>query len=349
MYFNFQKRRQGFTLVELLVVIAIIGVLVALLLPAIQAAREAARRMSCSNNLKQLGLALHLYHDVHNNFPQGVNMVDGTNNAYATPGWSWGASILPHIEETGLYDTLGVDQGLLPANILSATFSPVVDTFLCPSDTGPELNEERDGQLPVAPAKSNYVGALNSSLEIDPLSPPTNLIVNGWGGPQSKDTYDGCFGVTPRNDGPSFIGFKDITDGTSNTIALGERAWTVGTDVGNARAANALVMSGNSNVGNARKMDNSDGIASVLADGTFGINTLSFGGTALPGRSLNGSTRGGFSSLHPGGAQFAMADGSVQFLAETIEFTPLLAADNPASGVFQRLVSRNDGQPVGEF
>ena len=104
--------RRGFTLVELLVVIAIIGLLVALLLPAVQAAREAARRMRCSNNLKQIGLALHNYHGVHNTFPPGNSI----NNNYANHAWGWGSHLLPFLEQATLFQAIEVDRLTLREN-----------------------------------------------------------------------------------------------------------------------------------------------------------------------------------------------------------------------------------------
>lgn len=139
--------RQGFTLVELLVVIAIIGILVGLLLPAVQAAREAARRMQCSNNLKQLGLAVQNYHDVYKSLPSGfiTNYPAGALNTAAMMSvtqrthWSWGAFVLPYIEQTALYNTLNPGQtsmdGLLatPGGLAALTTS--LPSFQCPSDT----------------------------------------------------------------------------------------------------------------------------------------------------------------------------------------------------------------------
>ena len=103
-------RCKGFTLIELLVVIAIIAILVALLLPAVQQAREAARRSSCKNNLKQIGLALHNYHDVHNVLPPGYLRYANSASTWSGPGWGWGVMILPQIEMTGMYDALRIDE-----------------------------------------------------------------------------------------------------------------------------------------------------------------------------------------------------------------------------------------------
>src|SRR6056297_4055498 len=125
--------KRGFTLIELLVVIAIIAVLVALLLPAVQQAREAARRSSCKNNLKQLGLALHNYHDTHGMFPINWGTgYDGTTNPTSSIQFSWMTYILPYIEESALYDTINFNEALDDPNN-NAAASTVIDTYLCPS------------------------------------------------------------------------------------------------------------------------------------------------------------------------------------------------------------------------
>lgn len=185
------RKRVGFTLVELLVVIAIIGILVGLLLPAVQAAREAARRMQCSNNLKQLGLAAHNYADAHKTFPSGFvsSLIDpGAPAAAELTVWTWGAFILPFIEQGNLANTLQVSKLPLsaalatPAGLVAAT-TPLAG-FACPSDSGPALNDfgqqyagtadvyptnspqfttyekkaTPDGTTRIAIAKSNYIG-----------------------------------------------------------------------------------------------------------------------------------------------------------------------------------------------
>ena len=157
--------KRGFTLVELLVVIAIIGVLVALLLPAVQSAREAARRMQCVNNLKQLGVATHNYHDTYLTFPSGFIR---TSNAQ---GWGWGALTLPFIEQGPLHDRLQVTRANLDAVIASPPpdLAELVQTslaaFHCPSDTGfdanrilPPGNRGRNGIAGIQPGMSNYKG-----------------------------------------------------------------------------------------------------------------------------------------------------------------------------------------------
>jgi prepilin-type N-terminal cleavage/methylation domain-containing protein/prepilin-type processing-associated H-X9-DG protein len=233
------KMRRGFTLIELLVVIAIIAVLIALLLPAVQAAREAARRAQCINNLKQIGLALHNYHQTNNVFPQGhgesADALAYGDKAYAGwTEWSAHAEMLPYIEGGNIYSSINFDYcGGWGAGVsINITgWTSVVNSFLCPSDT----NADRGG-------------------------PPTNSIayaINNWGGnscyPPGTNSYRGCIGTTTSrygwqtgyacctpdpmnlNGGQSgrpvstglFVywlsfGISDCTDGTSNTIAFAE-------------------------------------------------------------------------------------------------------------------------------
>lgn len=172
------KKSGGFTLVELLVVIAIIGVLVGLLLPAVQAAREAARRMQCSNNLKQLGLALHNYHDTHNKFPSAQyfcrsDMPCTTGRPTWKQGWFWSASVLPFMEQGNMFASLRMDLDLFhPLNFnLVATNLP---SFGCPSDASRQLFSRPEGAVPgrgpehdVVFATTSYVvsgGAFNDSF-----------------------------------------------------------------------------------------------------------------------------------------------------------------------------------------
>jgi len=185
---------QGFTLVELLVVIAIIAVLIGLLLPAVQKVREAASRISCANNLKQLSLALHGYASANDAFPPGYKAL-----GYAA-GWGWGAYILPHLEQKTIYDGLGVPTQLIGQGLNPAPPTPLSQTrlsvFICPNDTGPDLNVLKRNH-----AKSNYRGICGPSI-------PAFFIA---------DTDYG--GVLFQN---SRIRIMDIADGTSNTLALGE-------------------------------------------------------------------------------------------------------------------------------
>jgi prepilin-type N-terminal cleavage/methylation domain-containing protein/prepilin-type processing-associated H-X9-DG protein len=183
----------GFTLIELLVVIAIIGVLVALLLPAVQAAREAARRASCTNNLKQIGLAFHGYHDAHDRLPMGYTYTPG----YIRGGFGWGAMVLPNLENRPLFDATNFGLPLWnAANTTTATTA--LRSYLCPSDDTSEGRFlERDG---FKYAKTSYVACFG----------PGNMDAN-------PDDRRGLFS---RN---SSTRFADVTDGLSQTLAGGER------------------------------------------------------------------------------------------------------------------------------
>lgn len=168
--------RGGFTLIELLVVIAIIAILVALLLPAVQQAREAARRSSCKNNLKQLGVALHNYHDTHRVFPPGYVI----NSAFSTPcsgsngrnGYGWGTMILPFVEEAALYDALKAETNDFAANrdwnctgsqTAKDLVAQVIDTFVCPSDAKGPISNTANASGDCA-AKSNYIGVSGGDI-----------------------------------------------------------------------------------------------------------------------------------------------------------------------------------------
>jgi prepilin-type N-terminal cleavage/methylation domain-containing protein len=238
----------GFTLVELLVVIAVIGILIGLLLPAVQAAREAGRRLQCGNNLKQLGLALHNYHSAHRSFPAGylsLRTRDGLGPSWASldpvtwdaaPGWSWSAQLLPFVELSNLAAQLRFDRPLWePAN------QPLVGSslplFRCPSDSGeraPFSILGRDGSaLSWLPAdfrlgRSSYVashgqescwGECGSALTAE-------VFTNIYTSTTTTVRVDGDVSVVA--DGPFFrnssVRFRDVTDGTSNTVFLGEHS-----------------------------------------------------------------------------------------------------------------------------
>jgi type II secretory pathway pseudopilin PulG len=203
-------------LVELLVVIAIIGVLVALLLPAVQQAREAARRMSCSNNLKNIGLALHNYHDIHGKFPIGHQYqghFDGDPmSAQGGSGFGWATGLLPFIEQGNQFDQF---DPAFPAGDSSVTRNLEVcqtplKLFSCPSDTKPD--QANEGAIPNA-ATSSYQGAGTS--------------YNGWSDhtvnqSPARDRFNGVFGRTNRQ---RMVGIRDITDGTTNTVMVAEVKW----------------------------------------------------------------------------------------------------------------------------
>ncbi len=333
------KRQSGFTLVELLVVIAIIGVLVALLLPAIQAAREAARRTQCTNNLKQIGLALQNYHAAKNTFPPGYIWKYGApeGNEHDPRGnWSWGALIMPYMELSSLYQNLDVNKRTLSENIDIASnlyaMQSLFPMFRCPTDEGPATNTARpfdgistSGQYLTL---SNYIGVNGC-----------DLLRRVPEGPQRA-------GIFHEDDGTPI---KKITDGTSNTLMVGERTWrrvvqgTNKTDDIIAGAATLLGIRG-------RREWSIYGVADSMGDGSFKINYS--GGPATDFTLAQQRSMRAYGSEHVGGAMFALADGSTRFIDESID------ADLDAEGVtiqkdpnsvWENLCAREDGNVIGEF
>ncbi len=342
---TFSQRRSGFTLVELLVVIAIIGILIALLLPAVQAAREAARRSQCTNNLKQLALATHNYHDTFRSFPSGFMKSPNNTNGNDLNQWGWTALILPFVEQQALHDRIkpGPNQlEVLATTLLSGTslgvLSEPIAVFRCPSDVGPNANTSRDrfpwsaGGNTGRPATSNYVAATDSWRN---SGNNANLTCG------SGQLATAAVGIFTQN---SDTKIRDVTDGTSNVIALGERRWRVKLDDG------TLYTVGAANVFGVRRANAEGTRADQVACGCPKINLNLSADTA-------NRKQQGFSSEHPGGAQFALADGSVRFISETIQFDAgadgTTCADDATlcdvDTTWERLISMQDGNPVGDF
>ena len=333
-----KSRSRGFTLIELLVVIAIIAILVSLLLPAVQQAREAARRTQCKNNLKQIGLALHNYHDVHGLFPTGsVPQTDGTANFVNQASFGWSSFILPQIEQANIFNNLGISELSLFEVTSSNAGSmedlnrifPALSFYQCPSDTtGPNL---RAGSR-----RPDFNGANESGITNSWRPPTMNYIgvvgvrdINRPLGPTSVP-QNGLFYNASR------VRFRDVTDGTSNTLAVGEREDRCGAG---------------SWIGNRAPR----GGGTRGADYTFGRVSVNLNDPISTG---SANCTDGFSSLHVGGAQFVLADGSVRFVSENIDSNPtgngqidtaLTTAEINALGTFQQLGLRDDGRVVGEF
>ena len=323
------RRFHAFTLIELLVVIAIIAVLIALLLPAVQQAREAARRTQCKNNLKQLGLALHNYHDTFRKFPLNrfSNRNVGTNfmtPTYGTLGWL--AMCLPFIDQSPLYNTINssdqtmnrVNEAIIsgiPANV--AARRTVITAFLCASNpqepmvsngagSGDDWGSGLDG------GRTDYVGNMGW-MNAGHRDCPQGIYGGNWNGAAWADATDGgtmagCNGVIGWQ---GCIGLQQITDGTSNTMAvLEDHHWV------------------------------SKATPSRIQNDSLWMGGYAIHSTKMP---INWDPAGDFrcdqwSSIHVGGAHGLLADGSTRFVSE-----------NCAWQVRQALGTRAGSEPLGDY
>jgi prepilin-type N-terminal cleavage/methylation domain-containing protein/prepilin-type processing-associated H-X9-DG protein len=314
-----KSQKKAFTLIELLVVIAIIAVLVGLLLPAVQSAREAARRAQCMNNLKQLGLAMHGYHDAISRFPSALTYIAGSPDVPTGIG-SPLAAILPYLEQKNVQDLLDPNQPWIYVSSTVATMS--LSMFLCPSDTGPSPYHYAffdSWGLPVGSTFGSDSYGLSKGLN-------DAMCMSAGYGPAPVTNESGMFGFN------SFRKITQVTDGTSNTFLLGEAAggfpicdgvgcttpypnglsvhfWLVGGHSQPGWVAEGFVYSGNecSTVERLNKMPVTDSVHAVLD--TFNCTPSYRGG---PHHSTN------FRSFHPGGANFLFVDGSVHWVKDTI-------------------------------
>ena len=293
---------RGFTLIELLVVIAILGILIGLLLPAVQAAREAARRAQCVNNLKQIGLALHNYEGTHRTFPSGyVSNFDASGDD-SGPGWGWAPMLLPQLEQKPLFDTINFNLPIeAPDN--STSRLPVLGAFHCPSDSYMQpswiaVNRDAATGAPVrdlcAVASANYVGMYG-------LGEP---------GPDGE----GLFFRDSR------IGLRDIKDGTSMTLAVGERAHSLGEASWVGSVTGAILYPTDGDAIGRYATETSSGM--VLGHAGEGV------GPGDPRSDVNQ-----FYSFHSGrGVNFLFADGHVAFLKSTTSYPVYRAMATRAGG-----------------
>ncbi|QDT98685.1 DUF1559 domain-containing protein [Gimesia aquarii] len=291
--------RRGFTLIELLVVIAIIAILIALLLPAVQQARESARRSTCKNNLKQIGLALHNYHDSHSIFPAGRSYTDSSFSAPQLYGSHMCSTmLLPFLDQAPLYNQFNFQLAFYQAPNSALTQQKIV-VFICPS------NPQDEGQ--------NWTGAGGPN--------------DSWGSHYHPVAHSGRDG-NPARDGQDAVGFnkdgmffrnskirfRDITDGSSNTLAFAET-------VGNKLGSHQLFTWG------------------AFGGGGIGVRSgINTNFPSLSGWSWNGDDFTGPASHHTGGCHFLMGDGAVRFISENIDL-----------GTLQDLTTRAGGEVVGEF
>jgi len=319
--FHRKRYRKGFTLIELLVVIAIIAILISLLLPAVQQAREAARRTQCKNNLKQIALALHNYHDVHLCFPAASYIdfeclvpggpTDPQSNPCIQTQWAWSTMILPFVDQVNLYDRWDVNVNTLTdifANDLPS-LKIALPVFLCPSDNSPTpLNTDRPFNLISATeqaiAKSNYVAN---------------------GGDQGNTGPFKNFNEVTR--------IRDITDGTSNTFLVGEKR--------TAKGGWAAVYAGSEWFNGA---PNTSDLWALISVARNRMNTGD-GGENQFGTVETGQPDKCFSSQHPGGCQFALSDGSCRFVSENIDWGYEIANKR----LYNFLADISDDQVIGEY
>lgn len=309
-----QRLWRGFTLVELLVVIAIIGVLVALLLPAVQAAREAARRARCLNNIRQLALACLMYESDRKTFPSACDvdlkeLAAGVNHSTGKNRISWHAKILPQIEGKSVYDLIDFKR-VWEDSVNQRARKSKIELFLCPSfdiqqpivnDWPDATNDWTTHYYAVLGAKGTNA-ATGAPYEVEPWYPGASPPMQG-GGHASN-------GVLYRN---SATALKKITDGSSHTLLIGELAWDRTSFYGS-------WMSGSSNGGSLNYAGKNV---------TYPLNSL----TSAVSATLSNWNDVSFGSMHAGGAHFALADGSATFISENI-----------ALAVYQGLASRNGNE-----
>ena len=280
------RRVRGFTLIELLVVIAIIAILIALLLPAVQQAREAARRSQCKNNLKQLGLALHNYHDVYRTFPPGYVTRNLGMPMNSSPGFAWGTMLLPYLDQAPLFNHLNFSEDAHDGHNIEHG-QEILAAFQCPSDTGTNVfttDPANDG-IQITLAKSNYAG------------------MYGYG--KISMMPDVGNGILYRN---SSVKMRDLTDGSSNTFAIGKRNFDLGRTTWYAAidgyAPNA-------------------GMGGMMTSMTEGPGALVLGhvGQPMMHHTANNTPHiVNYGSLHEGGVHFLLCDGSVRFVGENVSY-----------------------------
>ncbi len=311
---NLLKDRKGFTLIELLVVIAIIAILIALLLPAVQQAREAARRSACKNNMKQIGLGLHNYHDVHLTFPPAyIGPVGGTLGT-ADNGIGWQTFILPFMDQAPLYNRIaarmfvssgveygGAWNGSSGAGSVRVLAGTIIPPYICPSDPMGGMNTDLSPTSEFA--KSNYVACSGPDYDGETVPAATPVATDVIG--------NGAFY------GNSKTRIRDFTDGTSNVILCGERT-TQGesaTAINDQSGAYWIGQTGARNQVLFPAIDNANNLINSLGRADYAP-----------------------SSSHTGGAHFLFGDGRVRFLSENIN-----------SRTYEQLGAINDGFVLGEY
>jgi len=305
--------RRGFTLVEFVCIGGCIAMLFALAAPAVVKSRSDARSQQCRNNLKQIGLALHNYHDVYKTFPPGWMAHHRLPGQSYGRGWMGG--LLPFVEQVKLYERLDFRTQLLPdANELLQTKVP---TFRCPVDPTPDVNPLRGDY-----GTSNYSGNYGFAVPARDAGGTEAVLLKHWLPSERTLNWPGTMAAPKSTNGifhmNSRVGFRDILDGTSNTLAVSERSAKGGA-----------------------------GIWAGVRRNEFANDQVT---DCSPGNEINSGATS-FSSYHGGGAFILLCDGSTRFLSEKIESKVGTATPDGfgALGVFQRISARNDGQPITEF
>jgi len=349
--------RRAFTLIELLVVIAIIAILIALLLPAVQQAREAARRTQCRNNLHQYGLGLHNYHDVYGVFPPGGVPVyadfAGAGCCNGGPRISWQVRILPYMDQAGLYNSLDMLAGLRanrPPHPQAAWDTNIPGVGLArrqqvPYATCPSDSYQRDPNWAI----TNYSGSLGSQITTsnggNPCQ-PWNQFAEHLPHPNNGNQWNASHGnsADSRRISGMFsrmgmtIGVQNVTDGTSNTLMVGEvlpachdhkSYWWNSNGMGSAHASTVVPINDMTTCEEARNNPN------LVSNPLCGPQA--YGGNVRRAQQ-NWNFSWGFKSRHEGGAFFLLADGSARFVSENVDHR-----------TYQYAGGRRDGHPLGNF
>jgi prepilin-type N-terminal cleavage/methylation domain-containing protein len=328
----FRPDRSAFTLIELLVVIAIIAVLIALLLPAVQQAREAARRSQCKNNLKQIGLALHNYHDTFGSFPIGATGTIEGSTYNGGPYLSWAVRILPYVDQAPLYNQVNFNLAHAESQVLTdgkPAREHVVTVYRCPSDGFSDVANVTSSATSVAYAQTNYSGSIgsqstpSSSSSCNPFQSFAESLPGGniaYARSADSRKISGMFAQSAAK-----VAIRDVTDGTSNTLCVGE------------------ILPGchsptyfNGWWPSAGRVTTGSTLAPINEMTTCERSQRISDPNCTDGTNFNYSW--GFKSMHVGGAQFTMVDGSVKFVSENINHQ-----------TYQYLGGRADGHVIGEF